>query len=102
MNLKIPKTSESLQKIAKKIYKKSNPKTSSYATGAEEEKVWDNFQLTKGLKRKYKQLCNSQGINSSAYFRACVLILLKHDGDVNKLGETFNSLYINELQDSKK
>jgi hypothetical protein len=46
--------------------------------------VWDNYQLTKGLKREFKELCRKKNIKASKYLRQCIRILIKKEGDLKK------------------
>ena len=84
--LKTP-SGAAIQKLAKEKFAEKQKKASKqrdYTTGTPTEKVWDNYQLTKDLKRQFKELCKDKKINASSYLRACVRLLIKKDGDLKK------------------
>lgn len=89
---KLPKNPTAIQKVAHKEYQKRASKnrrngTISYKEGDPLDKVWDNYQLTKELKRQFKELCAKKNINASKYIRACIKILIKKEGDLTKAGK---------------
>ncbi len=83
---KLPTTTVGVQRLAQREFAKraKNPLPPGYKNGDPLEKVWDNYQLTKGLKREFKALCKKHDIKSSKYFRACIRALIKQKGDLKK------------------
>lgn len=85
----IPTSEHAIRKLAQKQFKKRSVSSRrnasiSYREGDPEEKVWDNYQLTKGLKRQFKELCAKKNIVASKYLRACITVFIKNNGDVKK------------------
>lgn len=83
-NITIPKRASLLDNLAQATAKKRK-QVLDYEAGLAEEKVWENFQLTKGLKRKFVELCDKNSINKSDYLRKCILALVKSKGDASKI-----------------
>lgn len=79
-----PTTAQAIQKLAKQKYAERQKAAASvdYKKGEATDKVWDNYQLTKQLKREFKELCKSKNINASKYLRACVRLLIKKEGNL--------------------
>jgi hypothetical protein len=92
--LTTPTTGLAVQKLAKQKFleKKRAAASVDYKKGEATDKVWDNYQLTKELKRQFKDLCRSKNINASKYLRACVRLLIKKDGDIKKSLEAVKKL----------
>ena len=87
--MKIPTRASDIQKLAHKEYTKKSTRhkrttTDTYRDGDGTEKVWDNYQLTKQLKRDFKDLCAKENIIASKYLRACIKLLISKKGDVKK------------------
>lgn len=80
-----PTTGAAIQKLAQQQYKNRRKDSVQYKTGTPTDKVWDNYQLTKELKRQFKSLCKEKKINASSFLRSCVKALIKADGDLTKL-----------------
>lgn len=77
----VPASDAGIKKLAQKVHKQRNR---VYTSGDPSEKVWDNYQLTKELKKQFKDLCREKGVNASSYLRACVKLFIKHKGDIKK------------------
>jgi hypothetical protein len=82
----LPVQAVAIQKLAQKEFTKRKKAEAmiDYKKGSPTEKVWDNYQLTKELKRQFKELCKAKNINASKYLRACVRVLIKKEGDLKK------------------
>lgn len=95
-----PTTGAAIQKLAQKEFAKKNTKRSDvqYKTGQPSEKVWDNYQLTKELKRQFKSLCKQNRVNASSYLRACVKAFVDADGDFKKALKNVKKLDTNTLE----
>jgi hypothetical protein len=98
---KIPTTPRGIQALAREKFKKQSKKdAASYKQGDAKDKVWDNYQITKELKREFKTLCKQNKIIASAYLRACVQILvnkLKKGEDANKALKAIKATDIDKL-----
>ena len=83
---KAPKTPAAIKRLAQDLYKKKTTAEASrdYKKGDPKEKVWDNYQLEKGLKREFKELCKKEKIIASKYLRACIRLLISKKGDMKK------------------
>lgn len=93
-----------MQKLAQKEFRKKavrqrRDSSITYREGDPSDKVWDNYQLTKGLKREFKELCAKENIVASKYLRACIRLLIKQKGDVKKALKAVEDMKLEELQD---
>lgn len=84
----MPTSAAAIQRLAKKEFSKKvrinrSAAAINYKTGDPLDKVWDNYQLTKGLKREFKELCAKENIVASKYLRACIRLLIKKKGVVD-------------------
>jgi hypothetical protein len=98
---KMPTKPSAVQRLARNQFaKKKRPSpSSSYKDGDPLDKVWDNYQITKGLKREFKELCDKKKIVASEYLRACVRLLIKKDGDVKKALKAVEKIDPSKLKD---
>lgn len=101
---KIPNSPAAIQKLAQKEFRKKAVRnrrdaTINYREGDPTEKVWDNYQLTKGLKREFKELCAEKDIVASKYIRACIRLLIKNKGDVKKSLKAVDVMKIEDIKD---
>lgn len=53
-----------------------------YTEGSESEKAWINFQVTKGLKRQFRELCDEKKINASEFVRKAMELFIENEGSV--------------------
>lgn len=93
-----------IQKLAHEEFKKKatrNKRDASinYREGDPTDKVWDNYQLTKGLKREFKELCAKENIVASKYLRACIKLLIKKKGNVNNALKAVKNITPSTLED---
>lgn len=95
-----PTTGAAIRKLAKEKFQKRKRAAAKvdYKTGKATEKVWDNYQLTKELKREFKDLCRDKGINASSFLRSCVRLLIKREGDIAKALEDAKKIPIEEVK----
>ncbi len=70
-----------MKQLAKALAKKASQR--DYTNGHPEEKVWINFQVTKGLKRQFRDHCKEYKINASEYIRECIETLISEKIDIN-------------------
>jgi hypothetical protein len=98
----LPTTSVGLKRLAQKEFAKKTKRanaSTNYKTGDPSEKVWDNYQLTKELKREFKELCAKENIIASKYLRACIRLLIKKKGDVKKALSAVEKLDTSKLEE---
>lgn len=95
---KLPTSPSAIQKVAAKELKKAQKsKGLTYKEGDPSEKVWDTYQLPKGLKRQFKDICSKKNINASKYLRSCIRILVKKEGDLTKAVKAVDKLDATDL-----
>lgn len=100
--MKIPSTDSGIKNLAKKQFAKKKRQerlTASYLEGDAQEKVWDNYQLTKELKREFKKVCSENNIVASKYLRSCIRLLIKKKGDIKKALKAVEKLDSSKLKD---
>jgi hypothetical protein len=97
----IPTTETGIKKLARDLATKKTKteKSRNYKQGDPSDKVWDNYQIPKGLKREFKELCKAKNIVASAYLRACVRILIKKQGDLKKASLAVGKLDLTSLKE---
>lgn len=97
----MPTSAAAVQRLAQKQFKKRTRTSPSvnYKEGDPSDKVWDNYQLTKGLKREFKELCAKENIVASKYLRACIRLLIKKKGDVKKALKAVEKIEVDKLSE---
>ena len=88
--MNIPKTHAGIAALAKKELKKKDKKVrvkgfTAFREGDAMDKTWENFQVTKKLKREFADVAKKQRLNRSKYLRTCVEIFVSSDGDMKKI-----------------
>jgi hypothetical protein len=79
---KIKRQGVAVDKLAQKLAEKKRlAGEKAYTKGHNEEKVWINFQVSKGMKREFSDICGEHHINASAFLRGAIKILLAKKGD---------------------
>lgn len=86
---KIAATQGQVDKAASKVAKRALRK---YEEGDPREKVWMNFQTTKGLKREFVKQSKANGDNYSDFFRDCMEIYLQLQGSRRSVMEEVRTL----------